>query len=121
MALRAGQLRTPLTIQHIASVTRDETGGEVPVWGAFARLMVKLDAAEAREYEALRRRVAEADFVAVARFTTGVTPKMRAVLGVIGSTGTPASTARVFDILEAVDPDNRRSELHLALKERDLG
>lgn len=118
---RAGELRHRITIQQNASTTRDATGGITAVWTTVCVMYVALTAMEARENDAMRQRYAEATYAMKGRYKSGITPKMRVVEGTVASNGTPASSARVFDILGAIDPDGRRTDLHLAVKERDLG
>jgi SPP1 family predicted phage head-tail adaptor len=107
--IRAGELRHRATIQQDSGTTTDTTGGRVSNWTTFRVLQVKLESMEAWEFDALRRRFAEASYALVARFTTGIVPAMRV-----------SCEGRTFDILGAVDPDGRRTELHIAVREMDL-
>ncbi len=119
--MRAGLLRHRVTIQSDTGTTTDATGGITASWGTFCVLQVELLGAETRETEALRRRYAEATYDMKGRYRSGITPKMRAVLGSVDSSGNPLGSSRTFEILGAVDLDGRSRELHLAVKEMDLG
>lgn len=107
--MRAGRLRNVGTIQT-NTPSRDAIGGEVASWSAYASGWW-FELLQARGGEALRGRTvhAQANYVGIGRYVSGVTTKMRLVLG-----------SRTFDILAVNNVDNRGRELRLDLLERNV-
>ena len=121
--LRAGDLRHRFTVQRDAGTTQDSKGQPVPSWTLQAKRWGSLEALGGREGEAIRQRFAEADYVIRLRHdsaTAAITPRMRVIQGVVNTNGDPGTGARVFDILENLDPDGRRHERRLVVTEQNL-
>lgn len=112
---RAGLRRHLVTIQQDTGTTLDTTGGVTPSWTTFCREYVQIEAGEAREFDALRRRYAEATYAVIANYnskTAAITPKMRVSW---------TARSKTLEILGTFDPDGRGRELHIAVKEMDVG
>ena len=107
--MRAGRLRNNAVIQQNAP-TQDAIGAEVKSWSTHTASWW-CELAQVNGGEAFRGRTvhASADSVAVGRYVTGVTPRMRLTLG-----------ARTFEVLAVNNVENRNRELRLELKERNL-
>lgn len=106
--MRAGRLRNAVTIQQ-NTPTRDAIGGETAVWGTLSDWWCELIPAKGGEQLRGRTVHAQTNYLAIGRYVSGVTSKMRVLFG-----------ARVFDILAAYDPDGRTRELRLDLIERNV-
>lgn len=107
--MRAGRLRHTLDIQQ-DTPGRDAAGGEVSSWAAVVSAW-PCEIHQVKGGETFRGRVvhAQASSVAIGRYVTGVSSRMRAVFG-----------TRIFDIKAVDDRDNRSRELRLDLAERGL-
>jgi SPP1 family predicted phage head-tail adaptor len=103
---RAGQLRHTFQLQR-ATESRDEAGGVTQVWRTVAQPFGSLEGVTGDEFLRADALQAEIDYRARLRYRGDVTPDMRLTLG-----------SRSFDIRRVVDPDGRRDELELLLRER---
>ena len=107
--MQAGRLRNLGAIEQ-NTPTRDAIGGEVASWAAFVSgWWFELLPVSGAERVRGRTVHAQANYLAIGRYTSGVTTKMRLTLG-----------SRIFDILAALDPDGRTVELRLDLLERNV-
>lgn len=103
--MRAGQLRHRIVIQSVTE-TRDSFGQPQPSWSTFAERYAEILPQSGREYLAARTITPELTHLVRLRGVTGVTPKMRVLLG-----------TRVLDILAAVPVEERTRELLLTCRE----
>ena len=111
--IRAGKLRTHITIQvNSAAGTRDTRGQELETWVTFAKAWAQIVeyTRGSREIEAAQQRMANQWWNVLVRFVDGVKPKMRILWG-----------TRILDIQTAVDPDQRRHRLLMLCLERAAG
>jgi SPP1 family predicted phage head-tail adaptor len=107
--VRAGRLRNAAALQT-NTPTRDGAGGEVASW-ANTLSPWYCELVQVKGGETFRGRMvhAAANYVAIGRYVSGVTPRMRLILG-----------SRIFDILAADNVENRGRDLRLDLVERML-
>lgn len=103
--MRAGTLRHRVTIQQ-ATETQNSYGEIVQTWTTVATVWGAIEARGMRESFTASQQFATADHVITIRHRSDVTPKMRLVYG-----------SRTFDIEGAVDPDGRKRELRLYVRE----
>jgi len=115
----AGRLRYRLTIQQ-PGTTAGAGGTQTETWSTFATVWGSLqgqggiESLGGRELDTeiaardSRQLVAEQTLVAEIRYLAGITPTMR-VQGLDG---------RLYDIQAVTDPDGRKRELVLSLRER---
>ena len=112
--MRAGALRYKLEIQENVAA-RDGYGGKgVPVWHRFKVVFGTPLPASSSENVTEGQEVATVDSEVTIRFVTGVTPAMRIRLFRSGTN----ENAKYFEITKVVDPDGRRRELRLSVRER---
>lgn len=107
--MQAGKLRHRLAIQQ-KSVTRDDHGGEVVSWTAFATVWGEYRPLRGREYEAMRAAQAEITVRFVIRYLVGVNPAMRIVHDDVP-----------HDIIEVIDVGGRKRELELLCRAQAQG
>lgn len=103
--MRAGELRKVGTLQE-RSTAKDEYGGQSPLFVDLATVRFKLESGGGREIEAASSSRAQALATIVMRYRPGVVPTMRIVMG-----------ARIFNITNVTDVDERHQELDLAVIE----
>lgn len=97
MALRAGELDRPITIEH-KGVARNSLGEQIESWGPWAKCFAKFEPQSGGEsIEASQRTAAQMAKFTI-RYRAGVTPEMR-----IQHDGRP------WDILDVASPDRRVS------------
>lgn len=105
MGMRAGRLRHRLQIQS-ATKTRTDTGGFTETWTTDATVWGAVEPFRGREYWNNQQMQGEATHRIVLRHRGSVTPANRILFG-----------ARVFNVIEALNPDERRISLELMAKE----
>lgn len=97
--MRAGQLRHRVTIQA-PSITKNERGAEVPSWVDVATVYADVRTPNGRERTANEQVVANLTHIVTMRYRADVLPTHRLKWG-----------TRVFSLIAAPDPDNRRKTL----------
>ena len=102
--MRAGELRSRITIESYTA-TRDSMGGEVKTWSTVATVWASKAHQTSREFFVAAKTNAEMTDLFIARYRSGVTPKMRV-----------SFDSKYYDIIGAYDPDSRRRELYLMAK-----
>ncbi len=103
--MRAGKKRHRVTIQQSTPAT--SSSGEVTLtWATFATVFLESRQTAGGETEIAEAGAAEAEYVFSTRWTPGVTPEMRIVMTLRGST-------RTFEINRVDDVQLRGIEMHL--------
>lgn len=108
MALRAGELDRPITIEH-KGVQRNSIGEEIETWGTWARCFAKFEPQGGGESIESTQRTAAQTAKFTIRYRAGVTPQMR-----IQHDGRP------WDIVDVASPD-RRVSLVISAVCREVG
>jgi len=103
--MRAGQLRHRITLQQ-KTTSLFNYGATTETWAALDTVWAGIEALTGREFFSSQQTVAQADYRITLRYRSGITSAMRAVEG-----------TRTFDIQTVLDPDGRRRELVLMVKE----
>lgn len=101
----ATKLNTRVAIQSYTA-TRDATGGEVETWATVATLWAQVRATGGGERYINQQIVAQVTHTVSLRYTAGITPKMRVLIG-----------SRVLDIQQVQNVDERNIETRLLCKE----
>jgi SPP1 family predicted phage head-tail adaptor len=103
MALRAGELDMPITIEH-KGIARDSFGAQIETWGPWAKCFAKFEPLSGGEsIEGSQRTSAQTARFTI-RFRRGVTPEMRI-----------QHDGRRWDIVDVASPDRRVSLLITAV------
>ena len=103
--MRAGELRNKVVIQQVTE-TQGTDGYPSQSWSIFATVWAAIEPLQGRELNAVQQIYAEVTGKIRTRYLAGVTPKMRALFG-----------SRVFDILGAINVEERNRELIIYTKE----
>jgi SPP1 family predicted phage head-tail adaptor len=111
--MEPGKLRHTLTIQRNTPTT-SETGAAVDSWSTYKTVRGSIQTGASapgmgirgREFFAADIRNSEVSHNISIRYTAGITPKMRVLFG-----------ARTFDIVAAVDIEERHHEMTLLVRE----
>lgn len=106
--VRIGDLRHRITIESATRVS-DGAGGAVVTWESVAEVWAAIWTRDAREVFAADRIAGKATHDIWIRYRGDVKPEMRFRLG-----------PRVFDVLGAIDADDRKRWLRCPVEERDL-
>ncbi len=101
--MRAGALRHPIVIEEVTSEARDAVGGVTPTWTTFASPWSAVQSGAGREFFAAKERHGTISHLFIIRQLDGITPKMRV-----------SFDGRVFDILSAINVDERDRATHIA-------
>ncbi len=107
--MRIGELRQRITLQQ-KTVTRDSYGAEVISWTDVATVYAFVQPLQGREFFESQRINAEITAKITIRFRAGIRPFDRIKYG-----------DRLFDIQSVINPDERRRELQLMVKEVIVG
>lgn len=108
--LRAGQLRTRVTIQvNSAAGTQDSRGEEVETWTTYCQGSAAVEPVwlGSKELSAAEQVQANQWYLVLMRYRAGVKPKMRLSYG-----------NHILDIQAVMDPDQRRHRMILRCLER---
>ena len=103
--MKIGKLRHRVRIQAYTA-GRDSFGAEEHVWTDVATVWASVTPVSGKEYFASAQTNAEVSTKITMRYQSGITPKMRVVLG-----------ARIFEIISALNFEERGVELNLMCKE----
>lgn len=103
--MQAGRLINKIVIESVTE-TRSSTGAVTRTWATFATVWASKREPRGREFFAGGAQQAETTVVFAIRWLAGVTTKMRITFD-----------GKVYDIKAITDPDDRRTELHLACVE----
>jgi SPP1 family predicted phage head-tail adaptor len=103
--VRTGDLRHQVILQS-KTEGRDAVGGVVEAWSDVATVWASVEPLDGKEFFAAERVNADATTRIRMRYRAGVTPVMRAVYG-----------ARIFDIQNVINVDERNRELRLMVRE----
>ncbi len=103
--MNAGMLSYRVQIQQ-ATETRDSYGAAIQTWNTVATVWASIEAISVREFFDAARINAEVTHRIRIRYRSNVTPAMRIV-----------ESSRTFDIYGAFDPDGKKRELVLMVKE----
>ncbi len=106
--IKAGDLRHRVTIES-ATRTSDDAGGSTTEWQTVAEVWAAIWSRTVAEDFALDRIAGTASHDIWIRYRSDVTPDMRIRLG-----------NRIFDILGAIDVEDRGAWLKCPSEERDL-
>ena len=101
--MRAGRMRHRGTIQD---VVKDPSVGGKDTWYNYAQVWGAMEPLRGREYLAAQKEGAEVTGRITIRYIAGVKPGMRWKY-----------KSRIFDIISAIDPEERHIELQLMVKE----
>jgi SPP1 family predicted phage head-tail adaptor len=106
--MRSGRLRHYGTIQRLVEGSPSQNAGGEPdeAWANFHQGWCDITPLAGRELVSAQQIASEVTGLVKLRYVSGVTPRMRFVLG-----------SRNFDILAAIDVEERQSELHLYVRE----
>ncbi len=104
--MRAGELRHRVTIQKEQGTTRNSKGELVPNWVDIVTVWAAVEPLKGREYFDAEQVQAEVTTRIRMRYHAGVTPEMRIIYG-----------TKEFDILSAINIEEKDRELHLMCKE----
>lgn len=106
--MRAGTLRHRVAIEQlVANSPTQNAGGEMDeTWTNVATVWGAVEPLRGRELFAAQQVASEVTGTIRIRYLAGVTPKMRCVFG-----------TRNYDILSAVNPDERNRELILYVRD----
>lgn len=107
--MRAGLLRTLVSIERIASHTKGELGGRTPVWETFAQAYASIEAVNGKETPFGKGFASTANYKIDTRFIDGVTTSMR--VAVYSDDEYATLPLAVYAINSVADPDNRRRSL----------
>jgi SPP1 family predicted phage head-tail adaptor len=103
--VRIGKLRHLITIEQVAE-TQDTDGSAIETWSTFAAVQASIEPISGREYFAAQSTQADVTHRISLRYLDGVIPKMRVKYG-----------SRLFDILSAINVNERNRELQLMCRE----
>ena len=103
--MKIGKLRHRVRIQAYTA-GRDSFGAEEPAWTDVATVWASITPVSGKEYFASAQTNAEVSTKVTMRYRSGITPKMRVVFG-----------ARIFEIISALNFEERGVELNLMCKE----
>lgn len=103
--MNAGMLRHRIQIQQ-ATETQDSFGAVTQTWTTIATIWASIEAISGREFFDAAQVNAEITHRIRIRYRPDITTQMRAAEG-----------TRTFDIQAVLDPDGRRRELVLMVKE----
>ena len=106
--VKAGDLRHRITIER-PERTSDDAGGSTTEWETVAEVWAAIWSRSADEHFALDRIAGTASHDIWIRYRSDVTPSMRFRFG-----------TRIFDILGAIDIEDRGAWLKCPSEERDL-
>jgi len=104
--MRAGELRHRVTVQEEQGITRNQKGELVPDWVDITTVWAAVEPLKGREYFDAEQVQAEVTTRIRMRYHAGVTPEMRIIYG-----------TKEFDILSAINIEEKDRELHLMCKE----
>lgn len=104
--IRAGEYRNYITIQTVTT-SQNSDGSSAETWTTQVSVWAKIQPLTGREYFSAQQTQAEMTHNIYMRYTSGIAPDDRVSWG-----------SRVFDIIEAVNVDERGVELILRCKER---
>lgn len=99
--MRAGKMREFVTLQS-KSVSRAANGEELVTWGTYATVWAQVQPIGGREYSAIRLAQSDITHRFRIRYLSGVNTGMRVLLD-----------GRPYDIVEAINVDQRNRELEL--------
>lgn len=102
----AGRYRYAATVQRRTG-ERDDSGGLLDNWIAFASVRLGLEPLRGREFNSAGRVSAETTHLIYMRYLTGLTPDMRILFG-----------TRIFDIQAIIDIDERHRDFEITAIER---
>jgi len=95
---------------EVRATTQDASGEPLHTWTPFARKRAAIERTPGREVWASQERQGRVPTTFRLRYLDGVVPAMRLVLGV-------PPTAKVFNVLSAIDPTGMRAELVITAEE----
>lgn len=78
--MRAGQLRTLITLQSKSVTGRDADGGEIISWGTFSQDWADVQPLQLRELLTAKVAGSEVNMRVLMRYRTGVTSDMRVLI-----------------------------------------
>ena len=114
--MRAARLDRRATFQS-PSNTRATDGSVIEGWTTQFTVWSALEAAGGRELFENGKITAEYSHKLTIRFRRGILPSWRVLI----PDGASPSTDRAYGVVSALDPDDGRRELHVALKEMPDG
>lgn len=104
--MRAGQLRHKIKIQA-KTTTRDTNGQALEAWTDLHTVFGRIEPLSGRELLNAKAINPEIDHRITVRYVNGITAKNRIAFG-----------SRVFQILSAICPEEKKAELQLMAKEQ---
>lgn len=116
MAIRSGELRHAGLVQQ-STETQNASGEPIAAWTTHHRGQFGLDPLSGREMETSRQTYGQVSHRATGRWRSGVTPKMRLIIGSVDSNGDPVGNARTFQVEAALNVEERGREMHLFVTE----
>lgn len=103
--MRAGELRHRVVLQA-KTITRDDYGSPSPSYRSLATIWAGVEDLTGREFWEASKINSEVTSRIKIRYRAGIRPDMRIIF-----------SSRTFDILAVLDPEGRRTELHLMCRE----
>ena len=103
--MRAGKLRHMIAIESVIE-TQDADGSVIETWSTYATAQASIEPISGREYFAAQTTQADVTHRISLRYFAGIMPKMRVKYG-----------SRIFDILSAININERNRELQLMCRE----
>lgn len=105
--MNPGELNQKITIQQNLSTAVNSLNENVPTWTTYASPYAAVKETGSRELFYAQKVYAETEAVFIIRYKSGIDSKMRIVWG-----------TRTFEIIGTpIDPDKKRSMLHIPAKE----
>jgi SPP1 family predicted phage head-tail adaptor len=112
--MQSGKLRYLVAIEQKTGA-RDGFGADQELWSTVAQVYAGFDTLSGQELFAAQKLNADVTHKITIRFRSGILAQMR-----VNWTDTRENRNRIFDIVAAMDPDQRREKLELMAIERNI-
>jgi SPP1 family predicted phage head-tail adaptor len=112
--MESGKLRYLVAIEQKTGA-RDGFGADQELWSTVAQVYAGFDTLSGQELFAAQKINADVTHKITIRYRSGILAQMR-----VNWTDTREGRNRIFDILSATDPDQRREKLELMAIERNI-
>jgi SPP1 family predicted phage head-tail adaptor len=112
--MQSGKMRYLVAIEQ-KTAARDGFGAEQELWSTICQVYAGFEALSGRELFAAQKLSPDVTHKITTRFRTGILATMR-----VNWTDTREGRNRIFDIIDSIDPDQRREKLELLAIERNI-
>jgi|ERR1043165_4443601 SPP1 family predicted phage head-tail adaptor len=112
--MQSGKLRYLVAIEQKTGA-RDGFGADQELWSTVAQVYAGFETLRGQELFAAQKLSPDVTHKITIRYRSGILAQMR-----VNWTDTRESRNRIFDILAAMDPDQRREKLELLAVERNI-